>query len=254
MTDPHTSPSAGQEPAAPGSMTAGLPAYDARQPGPGSPYPQGPHWAPPHQRPPSKTMAGWALGLSFVPAGITLLLAAIFAFIVLGRSKDGRDHGKGMAIGALCMVAVWIVAIVGLIALAVTTDADRNSSGAIEEEGRLNAQALRAGDCFQLPDGEEVFTVDAIPCAESHQAEVYAVIELAEGEFPGNEQVTNQADQRCAKRFKAFVGTAYGDSDLEIFLLTPTKRSWQLDDRAITCAVTMPGNQSTTGSLRNAGR
>lgn len=236
-------------------MTANLPAYGAHQPGllggPGSPYPQ-PQSGP--QPPASKTMAGWALGLSFFPCLITTVIAAVFAIIVLARGKDGRNHGKGMAIAALCMVGVWIVATIGLVAVAVTTDADRDSSGAIEEEGRLSADAIRVGDCFNLPDSEEVFSVKGIPCSDSHQAEVYAVIKLADGEFPGNKRVTDLANQGCAKRFQAFVGKRYGDSELEIFLLTPTKRSWDLDDRAINCAVTLPGDKATSGSLRNAKR
>lgn len=234
-------------------MTAGLPTYGAypaaeQSPWPG-PGPAGhPTWRPP-QQPASKTMAGWALGLAFLPCLISMITSVVFAIIVLNRGKDGREHGKGMAIAALCLVGLWVVVGIGAVAISLASDAERGSDGAIEEAGEITAFELEVGDCFDLPTEDlsketRVFTVDALPCDEQHQAEVYAKFELADGDA---KRKGNAAQVDCANRFDDFIGIRPGQSKLDIYYMYE-----QGSGETVVCSVVQRSQKPVTGSLRGS--
>lgn len=255
MTDPYISPSAGQEPSAPTvgppaeRMTAGLSPYGAQPPGPQSRYDQGPRRTPWHQRPASKEMAGWALGLSFVPCLITMVIAAVFAIIVLNRDNGGRNYGRGFAIAALCVVGLWVVVGIGAVAVGIATDA-----GPENERATLAPTELRVGHCFDLgPDGE-VTSVAVVPCDEPHQTEVFSEFELPnEKEFPGYEAVIADAEAGCARRFPEFVGIPVKDSELEIHIIYPHESAWP-GSRTVTCTISQPADRPHQGTLRGSKR
>lgn len=218
---------------------------------------------PEHLPPASRKMAGWALGLAIVPCcfGITTVVGIVLGIIVLVRSRDGRDHGKGMAIAAVIIGPLWIVAgIVGGIVGALddlTGDADRNESGEIVSPDEMSLLKVRTGDCFTAPgltDGEPVDSVQAVPCREPHEFEAYADFELPDGDYPGESRMSGSSARRCLDEFRAFVGVSYGDSRLEPYNLYPTSTSWRVfDDHTITCALTRPGHL-LTGSAQGSRR
>lgn len=208
--------------------------------------------------PPDKKLAGWALGLSFLPCLFTLVPAVVLAIRALARPGDSRANGKGMAIAALCVVGGWAVALTVAVAVDLANDADRDDSGQIEGSGDLDSTDLREGDCFEVPDAEEVLSVDALPCGDAHDAEVFFVFDLPDGHFLGTAPTLRLVEQRCATEFREFVGVGYGDSHLDVYTLTPTRKSWALGDRGATCAAYQPAADGRptplTGTLRNARR
>ena len=219
-----------------------------------------------HLPPPSKKMAGWALGLAIVPCcgGVTTLVGLGLGITVLVKSRDGRDHGKGRAIAAIVIAALWIV--VGIVAgvagafSQLTADADRDESGRVTSRDEISVSKVRTGDCLDYPElasGEEpveAVTVTAVPCGEPHQFEAYHAVRLEDGGYPGEEEVRRRADVGCLDAFRDFVGTTYRRSQLETFFLYPTERSWRLlDDRTIVCLLGAPGEElvgSAEGSRR----
>lgn len=134
--------------------------------------------------------------------------------------------------------------------------ARRDDSGQITDAGSLASTELRAGDCFDLPDTEAelVEDVDARPCAESHQFEVFLVGEVPEGEFPGDEAFDDYAFDNCFPAFADFVGLPFEESRLDMYYLVPTAESWEMGDREVTCAAYHPLDDELTGSLRNSRR
>ena len=85
-----------------------------------------------------------------------------------------------------------------LLAGACSTAVARNDDGTILARGRLAVFAMRVGDCFDDPDelvsGEtlELDEVLAVPCAEPHDNEVFALFDLPDGEsapYPGDDFV-----------------------------------------------------------------
>jgi hypothetical protein len=136
-------------------------------------------------------------------------------------------------------------------------NAVRGEDDQVVEAGDVGAFEVRVGDCFddgQLSaEASEVQEVDAIPCDQPHDNEVYAIFELPDGDYPGEEAVVEQSGEGCDERFAEFTGTAYQDSQLEITQLFPTEDSWNtLDDGEVVCAVYDPSGP-VEGSLQGKG-
>ena len=127
-------------------------------------------------------------------------------------------------------------------------------SGEIVGGGTTDVFTLSVGDCLNdESSSDEVTEVPTVPCSEPHQYEVYGEVTLTGDEWPGEEAVTQQADDGCYAQFQAFVGIVYEDSSLEFNYYTPTKGSWEeMDDRLVTCVIF--DTAATTGSLAGAAR
>jgi hypothetical protein len=204
--------------------------------------------------PPRKTLAWWAFGLSLVPCGIGLIVATVFAIVVL-RSK-GRHAGRGLAKAALAMVTLWVALLATGITVAVMTDADRDEAGTIVNEGEISVFDVQVGDCLELPaESEDIYSVTAVPCAQKHGAEAFARWKLKGEDFPGDKRVIRTADAGCSQRFATFVGRPLEKSRLEVMMVYPTRTSWNFqDDRSVICLITPPEGRQVTGTLRNARR
>lgn len=121
---------------------------------------------------PSKAMAITALILSLLccfPIGL------ILAIVVLVRSRDGRNHGKGLAIGAVVASIVSVVALsAGVYGL---TQVDWDEFTPVEQ--------LKTGECLNasnLTDDSEDFVedIEEVDCASPHDAEVLVTKELTQ--------------------------------------------------------------------------
>ncbi|MCU1409494.1 MAG: uncharacterized protein JWR04_201 [Rhodoglobus sp.] len=114
---------------------------------------------------------------------------------------------------------------------------------------------LAVGDCLQTGDARRVTkTVPVVDCAEPHDSEAYAVIELSGDDFPGAEAVTDRAVTECTAKFTAFVGLDYATSTLDFAYYFPTPTSWKSGDREILCLAIDPASATVTGSLAGAAR
>lgn len=57
---------------------------------------------------------------------------------------------------------------------------------------------MKAGDCLkELPAPRLVITVDTASCDEPHTGEIFSVITMPEGEFPGQAAI-EQYQNKCA--------------------------------------------------------
>lgn len=146
----------------------------------------------------------------------------------------------------------------GIVAYNISTQADRDATGAIVSEGSVDAFTIRVGDCFNdtgsisTADGGEVSSLPAVPCSEPHDNEVYAVFDLSVSEFPEGDAMSEMAFDACRNRFQSFVGVDYESSALDILTLYPTRESWDLQgDREVVCAVFEMNAKKLTGSARN---
>jgi hypothetical protein len=113
---------------------------------------------------------------------------------------------------------------------------------------------IKVGDC--LNDGGstgEVSDVPVVDCAVPHDSEAYASIIMDDGEFPGEDAVTAQAETDCTTEFNTFVGLDYSTSSLDFAYYYPTEQSWGQGDREILCLIVDPAGQ-TTGSLQGAAK
>lgn len=113
---------------------------------------------------------------------------------------------------------------------------------------------LAVGDCFDGDAlGENVFTVPVTTCEGEHRSEVYAVTTLADGQFPGDEQIHVMADEYCTQEFERFVGLTYDDSELYLWWFPPGKQNWVAGDRTVQCIIE-PYEGTVSGTLAGAAR
>ncbi|WEO77389.1 septum formation family protein [Cryobacterium sp. SO2] len=118
----------------------------------------------------------------------------------------------------------------------------------ISEAGEADVFSLAVGDCFNDQDAEEIDSVQAIPCSEAHDYEAYFAFDVsAEETYPGDEVISQAAEDGCVAEFPTFVGMSYEESTLDFNYLSPTEGSWENGDHEILCIVMGP--EKTTGSL-----
>ena len=129
-----------------------------------------------------------------------------------------------------------------------------SSTGEEIEQTDTDVFTLAVGDCLNDTEGTQVTEVPIVDCAAEHDFEVYADFEIAGDEFPGDEAVTAEADEKCLAEFEGFIGVPYDSSVLGYTFFTPTEDSWtQGGDRLVSCIAGDP-NGKVTGSLAGAAK
>jgi hypothetical protein len=131
----------------------------------------------------------------------------------------------------------------------------RDATGAIIEGGGLGAFVIPEGDCINLPEENLVESLEAVPCSQSHDAEVYHLFDMTGASFPGDSAVGDAAAAGCFDAFHPFVGKAYEYSELHFNAFMPNEDSWnEVDDREIACLIVTLDSSKLTGSMRGSGR
>ena len=140
--------------------------------------------------------------------------------------------------------------LLGLLCAAPTQAQETAPAGAEE----VDVFALEVGDCLtDYRATEGVVSVPTVPCSEPHSEEIYAVVTLPEGDFPGDEAIVTQAEDVCVGEFEGFVGLPYAESVLEFNYAWPLEEGWDAGERGVVCSVSDPDGD-TTGTLAGANR
>jgi hypothetical protein len=138
-----------------------------------------------------------------------------------------------------------------------TEPPDTDPPATFDTEGEFKSVFdLEEGDCWDDPedtDSSEVSEVEVVDCDEPHDNEVYLLFDLPGDEFDAT-AVDEGSQQGCLDAFEGFVGTAYEDSRLEIFPITPTSGSWEEGDREVICSVYDIELEKLVGSMEGSGR
>ena len=117
--------------------------------------------------------------------------------------------------------------------------------------------ALAVGQCLNVPIGDEVTDVGQVPCAQEHDAEVFALPQHPaerRAPYPGVDVVDTWADEACYQAFAGYVGAAYEESILYYQSFTPTEGSWtQREDREVVCMLVGEDFAPLTGTYRGTG-
>lgn len=226
------------------------------------PYAQGPYGQPPYQTwnqgysPFNHPAPVNGLAIAALVLGILCFLPGVglvLGLIALSQIRKRGERGKGLAIGGSVLstigLALWV--------LALATGGASDFWQGFKEGARGGASlSLAKGECFNAPGGAltgETYDVDKVSCAREHDGEVFAVFELAGRSYPGDDAVTDTADRRCygLRDSYAMDGWAVPD-DVDVYYLTPTRGSWRMGDREITCVFgSVSEGRNLTGSLRN---
>jgi len=154
--------------------------------------------------------------------------------IGLIKAKDYQS-GRGMAIAGIALSVVWIIGLLIFIVVAVGSD-------------RVTATDVKVGDCLaEIPDGERVLTVKTISCEESHAGEVFAVLTMPDGDFPGQAEV-EAYHEKCSPELASYSPQSMLDESVQLYVLYPTAETWANGDRVVTCIATL--DPPRTGSIR----
>ncbi|WP_350351944.1 DUF2510 domain-containing protein [Microbacterium sp. A8/3-1] len=209
---------------------------------------------------PIVAIAGWGL----LALGFVLALVSVF---LRGAKWPGIT---GMAVGVVGAIVAAAISLISLGAQTwaspdesedrprpVATDSPSPSPDAeTTTEGDLvDWWEVKVGDCLPTDQpGADVAQVRVVSCDLPHADEVYFEFDLADGEYPGDDAVLDEATSRCEEAFADFIGIAYADSELDFYPVTPTQYTWnKVDDRVVQCSV-YDNRGDVTGSLAGAAR
>ncbi|MDH6220145.1 DUF4190 domain-containing protein [Streptomyces pseudovenezuelae] len=224
---------------------------------PGYPYQPWGHGYTPYGQPPpvnGVAIASLVLGILCCVPGVGLVLG----LVALAQMRRKGERGRGMAVAGSALSAFGLT----LWVLALATGGLTDAWGGLKDTARDNGSVytLTKGECFDAPSGSLegfAYDVDEVTCAGEHDGEVFAAVRMTgyadSDAYPGDDKVTDTADTRCyALRYDYAMDLWAVPDYVDIYYLTPTRDSWRLGDREITCVF---GNTdetaSLTGSLRN---
>jgi hypothetical protein len=210
----------------------------AGYPPPPGPYPVAPHQYPPpgSYGPPTPGTNWWAVvSLIFGVIG-GVLISVVCGIIGLNRAKRGQG-GRGMAIAGLVLSALWAVGLVVLVIFLVAFGKDT-----------VSATDVTSGDCLkELPDSGLVITVDTAPCDQPHAGEIFSVMTMPDGDFPGTSAI-EEYQNKCGPELADYSPEAAADPEVGLFVLFPSEDSWAQGDRTVTCIATT--DVPRTGTLK----
>lgn len=112
---------------------------------------------------------------------------------------------------------------------------------------------IEVGDCLNDEISGEISSVNTISCDEPHNREAYFAFNIADGEFPGEQAVSEEASTGCYNAFSDYVGILPDESKYQIYSLTPTRESWEgLNDREVLCMLGA-GTEQISGTAKGTG-
>ena len=114
--------------------------------------------------------------------------------------------------------------------------------------GTVTANNVEVGDCLaEMPDGTRVLTVRTVDCAEPHAGEVFAMLTMPDGDFPGQTALEEFSDG-CGPALATYAPAAIEDPSVGVYVLYPTEETWTQGDRVVTCIATV--DPPRTGTLK----
>jgi hypothetical protein len=113
---------------------------------------------------------------------------------------------------------------------------------------------VETGTCLNTSDLQgQIEEFNELDCTEEHDAQVVGKFELEDGDFPGDETITAEAEEQCAATFEEYVGISYDESSLSLNFIGPTEQTWdQASDREVICIAFTSDGSTVTESWEGA--
>jgi hypothetical protein len=110
---------------------------------------------------------------------------------------------------------------------------------------------LRVGECVNsAPGGVDSPTV--VPCAQAHDAEIYARFRLAGPGWPGAAAIGALARRGCTARLSSYLNPQLATAVLAESYVFPDRGAWNAGERTVICEIRGTAGQ-LTGSVRGLG-
>lgn len=163
-------------------------------------------------------------------------LSVIFGIAALAKIRRTRQPGKGLAIAGLLLSAGWALGFLAAVNFAAHHSAGSDSTGSdMFDSHQVNAFHLKAGSCFNRPLGSRSAEVDVVPCAEPHDAELFAMVSVPGGPYPGETSLKATAERECGQRVAGALAEGVNYPDLQVRFFVPLKSSWIFGVQRIDC-------------------
>jgi hypothetical protein len=202
------------------------------------PYPPPMPYQPPpgYYPPPPKQTNWWAIvSLIFGLLG-GILISVVCGIVGLSKAKQGQG-GRGLAIAGLALSGFWVLVAVAAVIFYFVIG-----------KGTVTATDVKVGDCLkEIPSSTRVLTVDTVGCDQMHAGEVFAVLMMPNGDFPGQSAI-EEYQNKCGPELSSYAPQAITDESVQLYVLYPTAETWEQGDRAVTCVATL--EPPRTGSLK----
>ena len=115
-------------------------------------------------------------------------------------------------------------------------------------ESNVVATNAKVGDCItDVPSDSLMRPSPPSDCKELHGGEVYAVLTMPDGEYPGADD-RRVAEQVPSRAGRTIAPKAKPTRRCGVFVLYPTQQTWDKGDRAVTCVATL--DPKRTGSMK----
>ncbi|MFE0640713.1 DUF4190 domain-containing protein [Streptomyces sp. NPDC058877] len=221
---------------------------------PGMPQAAGPYGGP-YGMPPRRTTNGFAVG-SLVSGIVCCLppLGLVLGLVALPQIKKKGQAGKGLAIAGIVLSALsCLLLVIGLVTGGIGSAWGDFKEGMDEASRSRSAFDLRTGQCFKASGKleKEATRLTVVDCARPHDGEVTGDFEVTGFEaWPGEDPVDGMAQDRCETINEAYAMDTWAiPQDVWLYYYMPSKQSWRLGDRKVTC-VFASEEKPFSGSLR----
>lgn len=203
-----------------------------------------------------------------LPLAIVAAVAGVVAaLLVAGRGRRGVAVAPIVTIAAIVAVAVSapVVVVTGVAVLIpargqgtvlVAGDPEQPAAPGMgtTSPDPVPFTQIRSGDCLNRPLGTtRIDSVPRVPCTHPHDEEVYAIVDLGDGPWPGEDAVDARALQLCSVAAEPFLGISAEDTLLDLRRYQPIEISWEYGENTVLCRVADPLGK-TTGTLRGSRR
>jgi hypothetical protein len=198
-------------------------------------------------------IASFVLGLlgAFL---LTAALSVILGIAALAEIRRTGKRGKGLGIAGITLASVWVVAIIGLFAIGITTggkspDAGISSPGQANHPASVSVFSLPVGTCFDNPAGNTlgINSVTAIACTKAHNAQVFAAFDTTGSSFPGTAALERRANSGCSSRITGNVDQSKITKTMSLHFIFPQQLAWDSGQRRISCLIV--DSQNMTSSI-----
>lgn len=175
----------------------------------------------------------------------TGIIGLILGFVGLRRTRRKHTRSPGLALTGIIASALALVAWI-TVAIVLTLNGTFAAWFQTAETGDLSERTIASvnlaeGNCVgTIPPGEGVGDIRVIPCAESHPAQVVAVVELTGDEYPGVDEIDSQTTAACATHLDPIIGQN-PDLGLTAWYLLPSEGNWDQGHTSAICLVRAEG-------------
>lgn len=134
-----------------------------------------------------------------------------------------------------------------------TDEATSTDPGATGTPGIEDVPTAEVGACLNAVDLLGVTEIPTVDCTQEHDTQVFAIVDLPDGEYPGDDALLTLVADECGAAFEGFVGVPPAESALEFDGLAPSEDTWAVGDRQIICLAFHSDLSTTTETFEGSG-